>query len=135
VRRMDLFAANAAIVRLSDSDFEYLYGDGDFAAKARSLLGQGVALVVVTRGVHGAQAWHAKAGSIAVEAPTIKVVDTIGAGDSFQAGLLFALRALGRIKQPQLADLNSSELKRALAFAAACATITSSPAPPAPPRP
>jgi fructokinase len=134
VRRMDGFAANAAIVRLSDSDFEYLYGDNDFAAKARSLLGQGVALVVVTRGAHGAEAWHAKAGSIAVEAPAVKVVDTIGAGDSFQGGLLFALRALGRIKRAQLADLDAIELKRALAFAAACAAITCSRAGADPPR-
>jgi fructokinase len=51
-------------------------------------------------------------------------VDTIGAGDSFQAGLLFALRAMGRIRAEPLARLSAHELNRALAFAAAGAALT-----------
>jgi fructokinase len=124
VRRMDRFAAGADIVRLSDSDFAYLYGGDDFAAKAQALLAQGVGLLVVTRGNRGADAWHRTAGTIAVEAPAIAVADTVGAGDSFQAGLLFALRALGRIKAARLAAVSADELRCALAFAAACAAIT-----------
>jgi fructokinase len=121
---MDQFAEQADIVRLSDSDFAYLYGVGDYAAKARSLFSSGTQLFVVTRGIGGVQAWHAQAGEIRVDAPRIKVVDTIGAGDSFQAGLLFALRAIGRIEADPLAQLAADELSRALAFATACAAIT-----------
>ncbi len=90
VDRMDAFAAIADIVRMSDVDFEFLYGGGDYAGKAKSLIEGGASLVVVTRGVQGAQAWHRVAGAVEVEAPTVNVVDTIGAGDSFQAALLFA---------------------------------------------
>ena len=77
---------------MSDVDFEYLYGGDDLRRPGRALLARGASLVVVTRGTKGAQAWHRTAGAIEVGAPTVDVVDTIGAGDSFQAALLFALR-------------------------------------------
>ena len=69
-----------------------------------------------------------------VEAPATDVVDTIGAGDSFQAALLFALRAIGRIKRGALAQMNAGELDRALSFASACAAITCGRAGADPPR-
>jgi fructokinase len=125
VRRMDQFAANADIVRLSDSDFASLYGGSDYAARAEALFAAGAGLVVVTRGARGARAWHRQAGAIEVEAPGVDVVDTVGAGDSFQAGLLFALRAMGGIAARSLARLSADQLKRALAFAAVCAAYTS----------
>jgi fructokinase len=134
VERMDAFAAKAAIVRMSDVDFEFLYGGNDYAEKATSLLAAGAGLVVVTRGVRGAQAWHREAGTIEVAAPAVEVVDTIGAGDSFQAALLFGLRAIGRIEATSLAQANSGELRRALTFAAACAAITCGRAGADPPR-
>jgi fructokinase len=71
---------------------------------------------------------------VKVAAPTIDVVDTIGAGDSFQAALLFALRAIGRIKRRTLTQLNSDELGRALSFAATCAAFTCGRAGADPPR-
>jgi fructokinase len=124
VSRMDQFAARADIVRLSDSDFAFLYGGSDYAAKAEALLSAGTSLFVVTRGVRGAQAWHGHAGAIDVEAPRVDIVDTIGAGDSFQAALLYALWAMGRIGAAPLARLSADELNRALAFATACAAFT-----------
>src|ERR1700735_1787113 len=134
VERMDAFAANAAIVRMSDVDFEFLYGGSDYTGRANSLLAAGASLVVVTRGVQGAQAWHREAGAIEVQAPVVKVVDTVGAGDSFQAALLFALRAIGRIETKSLAQANSGELRRALSFAAICAAFTCGRAGADPPR-
>jgi fructokinase len=134
VDQMDTFAAAADIVRMSDVDFEFLYGGGDYEKKAKSLIAAGTSLVVVTRGIKGAEAWHRAAGSVQVKAPTIDVVDTIGAGDSFQAALLFALCAIGRIERGALAQINIGELDRALSFAAACAAFTCSRAGADPPR-
>src|SRR5207249_11191814 len=87
-----------------------------------------------TRGIKGAQAWHREAGPVEVQAPAIDVVDTIGAGDSFQAALLFALRAIGRIKTAPLAQLKANELRRALSFASICAAFTCGRAGADPPR-
>lgn len=134
VDQMNAFAAAANIVRMSDVDFEFLYGGSDYGERAKSLIAAGASLVVVTRGIKGAQAWHREAGLVEVQAPAIDVVDTIGAGDSFQAALLFALRAIGRIKTSALAQMNSGELRRALSFASMCAAFTCGHAGADPPR-
>ena len=134
IARMDAFATAATIVRMSDVDFEFLYGSSDQGERAKSLIAAGTSLVVVTRGIKGARAWHREAGLVEVEAPATELVDTIGAGDSFQAALLFALRAMGRIKRGALAQLNADELRRALSFASACAAFTCSRAGADPPR-
>jgi fructokinase len=126
VRRMDHFMTCADIVRLSDSDFIYLYGNDHFDKKAAALIAGGSKLVIVTRGVRGAKAWHRTAGLVEVEAPQVDVVDTIGAGDSFQAALLVALRRIERLRAMPLAESSADELHGALSFAAACAAITCS---------
>src|SRR6202158_639276 len=134
VDRMNAFAAIADIVRMSDVDFEFLYGGSDYAGRAKSIIEAAASLVVVTRGIKGAQAWHRQAGAVEVQAPTVDVVDTIGAGDSFQAALLFALRAIGRIGTQALAQINSEELARVLSFASSCAAFTCGRAGADPPR-
>ncbi|QQN66497.1 carbohydrate kinase [Bradyrhizobium diazoefficiens] len=122
--RMTEFAGTADLVKMSDVDFAYLFGEEPYQQRASALLGQGTILVVITRGNNGAIAWHAKAGEIEVEAPKVEVADTIGAGDSFQAALLFALHKQGRLARPQLKDTSTEELRRALSFAANCAGLT-----------
>ena len=134
VERMNAFAAVADVVRMSDVDFEFLYGGSDYAGRAKSFIDAGASLVVVTRGIRGAQAWHKEAGAVEVEAPTVNVVDTIGAGDSFQAALLFALRAIRRIGTESLAHTDSEELRRVLSFASGCAAFTCGRAGADPPR-
>jgi fructokinase len=122
--RMAELAGRADIIKMSDVDFSYLYGDEPHRTRAEALLRQGASLVVITRGKDGAIAWHAAAGQIEVPARSVTVVDTIGAGDSFQAALLFALHERGRLRRPELAGLGADELRRALSFAATCAGIT-----------
>jgi fructokinase len=134
VTRMAAFAAAADIIRMSDVDFDYLYGDDDCAGRAKSMIAGGGSLMVVTRGIRGVQAWHRKAGALEVEAPMVTVVDTIGAGDSFQAALLFALHALGRIGRGPLREMTAGELHRVLSFASICAAFTCSRAGADPPR-
>lgn len=121
--RMVEFAASADLIKMSDVDFAYLFGEEPYQQRASALLG-GTSLVVITRGNHGAIAWHAKAGQIEVEAPKVEVADTIGAGDSFQAALLFALHKQGRLARQKLKDIGPDELRRALSFAANCAGLT-----------
>ena len=122
--RMAEFAGRADLVKMSDVDFAYLFGDEPYQQRAHTLLGQGTGLVVITRGNDGAVAWHAGAGQIEVRAPKVEVVDTIGAGDSFQAALLFALHQQGRLAREKLKDISADELRRALSFAADCAGLT-----------
>jgi fructokinase len=122
--RMAAFARTADLIKMSDVDFAYLFGEEPYQQRASALLGQGTSLVVITRGNDGAVAWHAGAGQIEVAAPKVEIADTIGAGDSFQAALLFALHKQGRLARQQLKDISADELRRALSFAANCAGLT-----------
>jgi fructokinase len=122
--RMAEFAGTADLIKMSDVDFAYLYGDEPYQQRANAMLGQGASLVVITRGNNGAIAWHAKAGPVEVPAPKIEVADTIGAGDSFQAALLFALHKQRRLARQQPKDISADELRRALSFAVNCAGLT-----------
>src|SRR5882762_4888493 len=54
VDRMNALSATADIVRMSDVDFDFLYGGSDYAGRAKSLMEAGASLVVVTRGIKGA---------------------------------------------------------------------------------
>ncbi|MGX1321406.1 fructokinase [Bradyrhizobium sp. USDA 377] len=122
--RMAEFAGSADLIKMSDVDFAYLHGEEPYQQRASALLRQGTSLVVITRGNNGAIAWHAAAGQIEVQAPKIAVADTIGAGDSFQAALLFALHKQKRLARQQLKNISTEELRRTLSFAANCAGLT-----------
>jgi fructokinase len=59
-----------------------------------------------------------------VPAQHVDVVDTIGAGDAFGAGLLVALEQRGALTQRSLAALADSDLEEVLRFASAVAALT-----------
>jgi fructokinase len=85
----------------------------------------GISLVVVTRGAKGAWAW-CNQGHVDVPATTSAVVDTVGAGDTFQAALLTWLAENGQLGIPELAAIETEQLHSALSFAARAAAITCS---------
>jgi fructokinase len=124
IRRMDVLAARASIVRMSDADFDFLYSGKEYGPKATALIAGGASLVVITRGERGVLAWHRSAGFVEIMAPRVDVVDTVGAGDSFQGSLLVALREIRRIEAGALAAIGVNELGRALTFAVACSALT-----------
>jgi fructokinase len=134
IRRMEDFLARADIIRMSDADFEFLFRSADYGAKAATLIGSGATLVIVTRGERGVLAWHRHAGYIEVTAPHVDVVDTIGAGDTFQGALLVALREMQAIAIQDLVAVDIAKLRKALRFAATCAAVTCSRAGADPPR-
>src|SRR5258705_7897778 len=86
---MNAFAAAANIVRMSDVDFEFLYGGSDYGERAKSLIAAGASLIVVTRGIKGAQAWHREAGQGGGPAPPNPVVGIIRGGATLSTPPLF----------------------------------------------
>ena len=114
-----------ALLKVSDEDLGLLYPGRAADELAREWLAAGVALVVVTRGGEGAQAWTAaRRGS--AEPVRVDVVDTVGAGDTFQAALLTALAERGLLSRQALATLCDADLAAVLAFASRAAAITCS---------
>jgi fructokinase len=122
--RMQAFLGCADIVRMSDADFEFLFHSNDYAPAAATLIEGGATLVVITRGARGVLAWHRRGACIELEVPRVAVVDTIGAGDTFQGALLVALWEMRALARRDLGAMEPEGLRRALRFAASCAAVT-----------
>ena len=101
--RTDVFLPNA-------EEAMRIAGVGDVAEAARRLA-EMTGTVVVKAGGEGALALHADAEPVFAPARRVDVVDTTGAGDSFDAGFLAA-------------SLEGRPLPEALAFAAACGALS-----------
>jgi fructokinase len=113
------------LLKISDEDLGLLLPNTVPHEFARAALAQGVALVVVTRGAEGALGWTAQVQARAEPVP-VQVVDTVGAGDTFQAALLTWLAEHDRLAPAAMASLSAEELGEALQFAARAAAITCS---------
>lgn len=113
----------ADLIKLSDEDAALLSPGLSLAEAAASYLEGGPQAVVVTQGGEGATLYRRGAAPIAVTPPKITVADTIGAGDTFNAGLCVALLAQG-IEQPsQLGGLGDQAWRTVLQFAATAAAL------------
>ena len=121
--RISRMIATADIVKLSDEDLRWLEGSGDTAALARSLLAQGPNLVCITEGPKGAAA-YTKRHAVPVEAPRVTVADTVGAGDTFNAGVLTALWRAGKLSKEAVASLDEAALRDALLLGVRAAAVT-----------
>jgi fructokinase len=121
--RLNRMIAMADIVKISDEDVAWMTGKTDFAKTARKWLKAGAKIVVVTRGGEGVEAFTA---GFAIHQPSMKVTvaDTVGAGDTFTAGLLCALTKAKMLSKPKLAVIAQAELDAALTFAARAAAVT-----------
>ncbi len=65
-------------------------------------------------------------GSVQAPPVPVAVVDTVGAGDTFQAALLTWAAETGRLSAAALAQVDLAALAQALAFAGRAAAITCS---------
>lgn len=113
------------VLKISDEDAGLLYPGQAVETLATQWLAAGVPLVVVTRGAQGAWAW-CKAGAVQAPPVTVQVIDTVGAGDTFQAALLTWLAEQDLLQPAALAAIKPEQLAQAAAFAVRAAAITCS---------
>lgn len=92
------------VVKASDEDIAWLYPDGHIPDVLRRWGTLGAKLMVVTRGGEGAVVVHCSGQGTSLPAGEIDVVDTVGAGDSFMAGLISGLVDSGLLGSPQARD-------------------------------
>jgi len=121
--RVQAMAAHADLIKVSSEDLAAMYPGRSVDATIERWLAAGVRLVVVTRGADGATAFMERHRVIAA-GEHIQVVDTVGAGDSFQAALLCAIDELGLASRAGLDGLDEAALQRCLSFATRAAAIT-----------
>ena len=110
------------LLKISAEDIELMVPGSDVEEVARHVAGSGPSMVVLTKGDRGAVAFRGT-GRIEVAAPSVQVLDTVGAGDAFQAQLIVALRDRGALAKDRLLALDETEISEILDRAALAAAI------------
>lgn len=113
----------ADIVKLSSDDLEWLHPGLSPEDAARQVLAAGAKMVLQTGGESGAKAiWDGPT----VSAPAVRttVADTIGAGDTFNAGVLASLDRQGILSKSGIAAITEDQIHAALTLGAKAAAIT-----------
>jgi fructokinase len=122
--RFSGYAAAAKLIKASDEDIATLFGAkysfDEFAADAIS---RGTELVFVTRGGSGALAYSGSGEQYSVDGIAVDVVDTVGAGDTFQAAVLHGLQVQKAIDKTSLVT-SQIDFQELLDFAVAAAAVT-----------
>lgn len=123
VARLNRLIAMADILKISDEDVTWMTGRDDLAKAARAWLKKGPKIVAITKGGDGVEI-YTQAFSFHHAAPKVEVADTVGAGDTFTAGLLATLLQEGHLTKKALAAIREDDLRFAVDFAARAAAVT-----------
>lgn len=123
--RLEGMIAHVDIVKVSDEDLNWILPDPlSLTEKVGKLLEMGPSVVVLTRGSQGATGYLSGGTEVHVPAATVEITDTVGAGDTFNAGFLAKLSELGELRKISLRNLSEANLRQALAHGAQVAAIT-----------
>ncbi|SDU25694.1 carbohydrate kinase [Stappia sp. ES.058] len=113
------------LLKISLEDLELMFPGNDPQTLAETWLAQGPALVIVTRGGDGATAFTAR-HRVEVAGDAVALVDTVGAGDTFQAAILARLGETCGRRRSALERLGDTDMLGLLRFAARAAALTCS---------
>ncbi len=123
--RLNRMIGQSDIVKVSDEDLDWIIpGPESHAEKVPLLLQAGPSVVIVTRGGEGASGYLSNGSEVSVPVKPVQVVDTVGAGDTFNAGVLAALESAGQLSKSSLRALSPDVLRDALAMGAKVAAVT-----------
>ena len=123
--RLNRMIGQADVIKVSDEDLDWIIpGPESVSDKVRLLLQAGPAVVIVTRGSQGASGFLADGSETSVPVQPVQVVDTVGAGDTFNAGVLAELDRSGHLTKAGVRALTPDTLRAALAKGAEVAAVT-----------
>jgi fructokinase len=117
VSQVERWMAIASAVKVSDEDIKWLYPSIGIEQIVNDWLTKGPSLIVVTHGDKGLTGYR-KNERVSVDAVKVKVIDTVGAGDTVGAILVEAMEKYG------LESLTGARLDVMLKRAAKAAAIT-----------
>jgi fructokinase len=123
LERITRLIAMCDILKISDEDITWITGKTDLAVAARKWLNSGAKVVVITRGENGVEVFT-KGLSFKQPSLSVKVVDTVGAGDTFTAGFLASLQKAGKLNKAAVSYLDETSLRNAVTYAARAAAVT-----------
>ena len=102
--RLSRIIPQADIIKVSHEDLDWLAPGEPFEALAQGWIASGAKIVILTLGKDGARALT-RTLDVTVPARKVEVVDTVGAGDTFNAGFLSALDDAGLLTKEAIARL------------------------------
>ena len=124
IARFEGLTSKVDIIKISDEDYRYLYGAKDFNKVSKDWIDNGVKLVILTLGSEGSKVIYGNGIEVFAESQKVDVVDTIAAGDTFNAGFLLNLDKQDLLDRDSLNNLTEVQLEKALSFANKVASIT-----------
>ncbi|SFS85725.1 fructokinase [Sulfitobacter marinus] len=123
--RLAKMIAVSDILKVSDDDLNWIIdGPATLDEKAAEVLAQGPKLLLLTKGSEGAKAYLASGQTAEAKARKVDVVDTVGAGDTFNAGVLAKLSQMGCLTKQGIAKLSAEDARAALGLGVEVAAIT-----------
>lgn len=124
-KRIDAFFEIADIIKMSDEDLEWFDSDpGNLTAKFQRLGRPDTALRILTKGGDGAMGILSNGDVCSVSAKRVEVVDTVGAGDTFNAGVMAYLHEQGLLNKAHIGELCKENTTQALRYGATVAAVT-----------
>ncbi|MCT4610128.1 MAG: carbohydrate kinase [Pelagimonas sp.] len=123
--RLDRMIGQCDILKISDEDLDWLVpGNEALEEKMARIQSLGPSVVILTKGAQGAEALLADGSRHHRPAQKAQVVDTVGAGDTFNAGFMAQLSRDGLLSKAAVRGLTGDQIGSALEFAARVAAIT-----------
>ncbi|NEN05641.1 carbohydrate kinase [Diaminobutyricibacter tongyongensis] len=132
-RLVEDLAARCHVVKMSDEDAAWLYPQRSLDDIADQYIAGGTTLFAVTRGRDGCLI-RTDAVEVVLPAPAVAVVDTVGAGDAFMSGLLYAILGSGLTGSVLTGRLDRAGVEHVAGIALRSAAITVARAGANPPR-
>ena len=115
----------ADIVKVSDEDLDWIEtGTEAHDVKLERFCKKIGGLIIVTRGGDGASAYAGGSLIAHVKPPKTIVKDTVGAGDTFNAGFLASLHNAKVLDKQSIANISADDVENALHYAAKVAAVT-----------
>lgn len=131
IERYQRIISRSTFLKLSEEDSEYIYGEKNLDKKVDEIFLSGVKVILHTIGKKGVRVYMDSGETFTASGETTKVIDTIGAGDSFNAGFLYYL---DRKKHLQDKNFDKGAIRDAVEFANKVARFTVSQKGANPPR-
>lgn len=123
--RLGHMLARTDILKVSDEDLNWINpAPLSMHEKVEVLLESGPAIAILTRGGDGATGFMADGTEVHVPAAAVKISDTVGAGDTFNAGVLAKLSELGLLRKTAVRELSPEALRLAMKHGAKAAAVT-----------
>jgi len=117
------FISLTDILKLSYVDLAWLLPGASVEESLLHLCGLGPALVIITQGEKGVLARSGSSQTVHVPTFPVAVIDTVGAGDTFCAGVLARLADQAILSRERVLSLTEQELRAVISFASAAAAL------------